>query len=183
MFFPFLLVLRHLASKCESEKSRSLLPGSRKNLQSCCFPPLFSWRVLYFSVVHGNKATFRVKAIHSFLSLTFACDPPVFHCWQAKLIVILIHNFSFIFITSYFFHIQFPVPEMPFPIWQISTLPLRLLLDVISSILSWSSQAEQGVFFLQAFTLDIFTSLYYWIDFDITSPFMTMALFYSSLDF
>ena len=42
LFFPSLLMLRHLAGKYETEKSNSLLPESDENLSSCFFALLFS---------------------------------------------------------------------------------------------------------------------------------------------
>lgn len=176
IFFPSLLMLRHLASKCESEKSNSLLPGSHKNLQSCSFPIMFFSspaqlrNTLFFSCpweqVYINSQ--KLVTIWSFLTSWVYLHLPVFNSPQAKLTALWLHELSLIFITSYFFHIQFPVPEMPFPIWQISSLPLRLLLKVISLYFPYTLRLSEGFSPCRPLYFEMY--LYFWIDCDIQGP-------------
>lgn len=63
VFFPSLMMPRHLASMCEScEKSSSLSPGNHENLQSYSFPPLLR---NFSSTICGKKSISTVKTIHN----------------------------------------------------------------------------------------------------------------------
>lgn len=104
VFFPSLMMPRHLASMCEScEKSSSLSPGNHENLQSYSFPPLLRNSS---SIIRGKKSLSTVKTIHNLVLpylLNTLIISPVFHFSQTELTVLWLHEFTFIFITSYFF--------------------------------------------------------------------------------
>ena len=72
----------------------------------------------YFPVVHGKKSAINSRSYSqfgSFLLLRFTCLPVLTHT-QVTLTV------TVTFLTSRSFHIQFSVPQVPFPIWQIASL-------------------------------------------------------------
>ena len=110
----------------------------------------------------------KLFTIWSFLTSWVYLHLPVFNHPQAKLTVLWLHELSLIFITSYFFHIQFPVPEMPFPIWQISSLPLRLLLNVISLYFPYTLRLSEGFSPCRPLYFEMY--LYFWLDCDIQGP-------------
>lgn len=114
--FPSLLMPWHLASLYDSLNSSFMPPGNHENLQSCPFPPLHRWEALHLSVVHGEKSTSTVKAIHSSV-LPYLLDLLVISSvYNRVMMPWIVTHFP---TTTFVFHVQFPLSEMPFSIWPI----------------------------------------------------------------